>query len=57
MRTKTKRILPSINPKSIKVQLDYKTVITIPRMEALKAWLHRFPDAKILANKKLNSTG
>ena len=50
MRTKHKTILPAINPKAIKVQLDHKTVITIPRMEALKAWLFRFPEAKILAS-------
>lgn len=48
MKTKSKIILPAVNPKSIKVQLDYKTVITLPRMEALKAWLYRFPDAKVL---------
>lgn len=50
MRTKPKTVLPVLNPKSIKVQLDYKTIITIPRMEALKAWLLRFPDAKVLAS-------
>lgn len=50
MRTKPKTELPALNPKAIKVQLDYKTVITIPRMEALKAWLYRFPDAKVLAS-------
>lgn len=50
MKNKTKTILPALNPKSIKVQLDYKTVITIPRMEALKAWLYRFPEAKVLAS-------
>lgn len=50
MRTKTKRILPALNPKSIKVQLDHKTIITIPRMEALKIWLCRFPQAKVLSS-------
>jgi len=50
MKTKTKIILPAVNSKSIKVQLDYKTVITLPRMEALKAWLYRFPDAKVLTS-------
>ncbi len=45
---KNKIMLPALNPNSIKVQLDYKTVITIPRIEALNAWLFRFPDAKVL---------
>jgi len=45
---KNKIIMPTLNPKSIKVQLDHKTVITITRMEALKTWLYRFPDAKVL---------
>lgn len=50
MRTKPKTTMPAPNPKSIKVQLDYKTVITISRIEALKAWLYRFPDAKVLVS-------
>ncbi len=46
---KHKIVVPALNPKSIKVQLDHKTIITISRMEALKAWLYRFPEAKVLA--------
>ena len=35
--------------KLIKVQLDYKTVITISNIEKLKAWLFRYPGAKVIA--------
>lgn len=34
--------------KLIKVQLDYKTVITLSNIEKLKAWRYRFPGAKII---------
>ena len=34
--------------KSIKVQLDHRTVITISNIEKLKAWLYRFPEAKVI---------
>ena len=34
--------------KLIKVQLDHKTVITISKIEKLKVWRYRFPDAKII---------
>lgn len=34
----------------IKVQLDYRTVITISNIEKLKAWLTRYPDAKVITN-------
>ena len=32
----------------IKVQLDYRTVITISSIEKLKNWLERFPGAKVI---------
>ncbi len=40
MRVSTKKL--------IKVQLDYKTVITISNIEKLKNWLKRFPLAKVI---------
>ena len=50
MRNRFKTIIPAANPNAIKVQLDHKTVITISRKESLKAWLNRFPEAKILSS-------
>ncbi|CAN5408215.1 hypothetical protein BH10BAC1_BH10BAC1_04330 [soil metagenome] len=49
---KNKKILPmKISAKKlIKVQLDYKTVITISNMEKLKSWLFRYPEAKVIAS-------
>ena len=34
--------------KLIKVQLDYRTVITISSIEKLKSWLFRYPEAKVI---------
>ena len=34
--------------KLIKVQMDYKTVVTFSNIEKLKTWLYRFPKAKII---------
>lgn len=36
--------------KIIKVQLDYKTVITLYSIEKLKSWLYRFPKAKVITS-------
>ncbi len=47
--TKPKRKVSKEPKKRIKVQLDYKTIITINSMDALKAWIDRFPHAKVLA--------
>ncbi|MGE0635037.1 MAG: hypothetical protein AB7P01_01245 [Bacteroidia bacterium] len=47
--TKPKRKISKTPQKRIKVQLDYKTIITINRMESLKLWLERYPQAKVLA--------
>ncbi len=35
--------------KKIKVQLDYKTVITLYNIEKLKSWLYRYPQAKVIS--------
>ena len=47
---KNKNIPPLIvsTKKLIKVQLDYRTVITISDIEKLKAWLFRYPEAKVI---------
>jgi hypothetical protein len=34
--------------KLIKVQLDYKTTVFIAHLSALKSWLVRFPNAKVI---------
>jgi len=47
--TKPKRKISKTPQKRIKVQLDYKTIITINRIESLKAWIDRYPQAKVLA--------
>lgn len=49
---KNKKTVPPMKvqtQKMIKVQLDYKTVITISHIEKLKSWLNRFPGAKVIA--------
>lgn len=33
----------------IRVQLDARTIITIPRMSALKIWKVRYPGAKVVS--------
>ena len=33
----------------IRVQLDSRTVITIPDMSALKIWTDKYPNAKVIA--------
>lgn len=47
--TKPKRKVSKAPQKRIKVQLDYKTTITLSNMEALKMWMERYPKAKVLA--------
>ncbi len=47
--TKPKRKISKAPKTRIKVQLDYKTIITINRLESLKAWIDRYPEAKVLA--------
>lgn len=32
-----------------KVQIDYKTIITVRTMEALKSWQQKYPLAKLVA--------
>jgi len=34
--------------KSIRLRLNYRTVVTVKSDEALKAWLKRYPEATIL---------
>ena len=33
----------------IRVQLDSRTIITIPDMEALKLWTPKYPAAKVIS--------
>ena len=50
MKNKIKEIIKASQQKLIRVQLDYKTFMTISRPESLKAWLQRYPDAKIMSS-------
>lgn len=44
---KTKKIVEDNRPR-FKVQIDYKTVITVRTMEAVKSWMQRYPAAKMV---------
>ena len=48
MKNKITKISKTSVKKPIKVRLDYRTIITLSRMSALKAWLIRYPDAQVL---------
>jgi hypothetical protein len=44
-------ILTQPTPKAkIRVQLDARTVITLPHMSSLKLWKERYPDAKVISH-------
>ena len=44
---RTKKIVVDNRPK-IKIQVDYRTVITVRTMNAFNAWKVRYPEAKII---------
>jgi hypothetical protein len=44
---KTKKMIIDDRPK-FKIQLDYRTTITVRSMNALKAWQIRYPEAKLI---------
>ncbi len=44
---RTKKIVVDNRPK-IKIQVDYRTTITVRTMNAFKTWKDRYPDAKII---------
>jgi hypothetical protein len=50
MRNQTKKVESKVsNPlKSIKIQLDSKTIVTVRNMSAFEVWHSRFPDARII---------
>jgi len=60
MRNKAKRpeyprkkalILTQATTKAkINVRLDHRTTITLPDMSALKLWIDRYPNAKVVDN-------
>ena len=37
------------NEQRFKLQIDYKTIIIVKSKEAVKMWLSKFPDAKLIA--------
>ena len=47
MRT-TKKEVVDTRPR-YKVQIDYRTIITVRTMEALKSWQQKYPEAKLVA--------
>lgn len=49
MRRKKKIKIPDSVP-TIKVQLDYRTTITVRTKEALKDWLKKYPNARVISN-------
>ncbi len=50
MKNKIKEYTAASGLESIKVQLDYKTVITLSRKASLEIWLRRYPEAKVIAS-------
>ena len=50
MKNKIKEIIKTSKHKLIKVQLDYKTFITLPRMASLAVWLKKYPEAKVMSS-------
>jgi len=48
MKTKIKDIATTSKQKSIKVRLDYKTLIYLTNIESLKTWLVRYPEASVI---------
>ena len=49
-RRRKNLILTQPTPKAkIRVQLDSRTVITLPHMSSLKLWKERYPDAKVIS--------
>ena len=44
---KTKKVVEDNRPR-FKVQIDYKTVITVRTMDAVKNWIQRYPAAKLV---------
>lgn len=48
MKTKIKEIITTSTQKLIKVRLDYKTLIYLSNIEALKTWLVKYPNAIVL---------
>jgi hypothetical protein len=45
-----KNVTTATDHKVIKVQLDYKTFITLSRLSSLAVWRHRYPDAHVIAH-------
>jgi len=45
---KTKKATTEDTRPRFKVQIDYKTVITVRTMEAVKSWIQRYPAAKLV---------
>lgn len=47
MKTKKHKIIGSVP--TIKVRLDHRTTITVRTKDALKGWLSKYPEAKVIS--------
>lgn len=47
MKAKNNSIINKVA--AIKVRLDHRTIITIKTKEALKSWLVKYPEAKVIS--------
>ncbi len=50
MKKEPKATQKASTEKLIKVQLDYRTIITLKTKNALNFWLNKYPEAKVLTN-------
>jgi hypothetical protein len=50
MKRKIEKIDRSAKNKSIKVKLDYRTIVTVKKKSALNMWLSKYPGAQIIPN-------
>lgn len=47
MKTKKTKLFGDVP--TIKVRLDHRTTITVKTQAALKGWLERYPEAKVIS--------
>ncbi len=50
MKNQIREYVVAPHLKLIKVQLDYKTFITLTKMSLLEVWLRRYPEAKVVTS-------
>lgn len=47
MKTKKRKIIKDTSG-FIKIQIDYKTVITVSSKKSADSWMQRYPNAKVI---------